>query len=225
VFAAAAAEAEAAGSGDVLVWLDCDTVILREPSELLLPRSTALGYRPVMHNRSGSLFDRPPGTFWSRLYEVLEVDDASFFPMTTVADRETIRPYFNAGLLAVRPERGVLRQWATDFITACRDSNLRRLCEDNETWRIFIHQAALAGSVLNTLNHSELSLLPESYNYPMFFKAMYGAPQEFDSLEDVVTLRYDIYFRNPDPDWAAKLTGDSARIAWLAGRFGRTGIH
>lgn len=215
VFAAAEAEAAAEGSADVLVWMDEDTIVLDEPDAFGLSDPIAFAYRPVMHNRSGSLYSEPPDAFWSRIYEVLGIPDSALFPMTTPADQQTIRAYFNAGLLVVRPERGILRGWARAFQQLYSDSVLVEMCKTDRTKAIFLHQTALVGAVLNTLKRSEMVELSASYNYPIFFEQQWDATRTFGSIAEVITLRYDVYFRNPDPQWAAKLNGPADRVEWL----------
>jgi hypothetical protein len=220
VFAAAAAEAAAAGLARLLVWMDEDTIVLREPSDFDLPDSVSFAYRPVMHNRSGSLYDRPPNRYWSRIYEMLAVADTDLFPVVTPADRQTIRAYFNAGLLVVRPERGILRKWPEDFEILYTDPELIRMCDEDITNKIFLHQTALVGAAVNTVSQGEMLELPDRYNYPIFFHQQWDAAKEFGSIEDVVTLRYDVYFRDPDPEWRQKLKGPAHLVAWLAERLG-----
>ena len=215
VFAAAEAEAAAEGSADVLVWMDEDTIVLDEPGAFGLADSIAFAYRPVMHNRSGSLYSEPPDAFWSRIYAVLAIPDSALFPMITPADRQTIRAYFNAGLVVVRPERGILRHWAGAFRQLYNDSMLVEMCRADRTKAIFLHQTALVGAVLNTLERSEMAELPEHYNYPIFFEQQWDAARAFGSIDGVITLRYDVYFRNPDPEWAEKLQGPADRVEWL----------
>lgn len=220
VYAAGLAEKEATGNAKILVWLDCDTIILQEPTELLLPESVGFAYCPVTHNRSGSLYDEAPDPFWKRIYDDLQIKNDNLFPVITPADRQKIRAYFNAGLLTVKPERGILRKWGDDFKILYQDSVLARMCQEDVTHRIFLHQAALVGAVLNTLKRDEIIELSENYNYPLFFDRMYDAVRQFDSIEDVVTLRHDAYFNKPDPEWASMLTGPAEKIAWLKQRFG-----
>jgi hypothetical protein len=220
-FAAGLAETEAGDIGDILVWLDDDTIFLSEPNDLLLTAMVGLAYRPVMHNRSGSLFREPPSPFWAQIYETLDVDPESLFPMVTPADRQQIRAYFNAGLLAVRPELGVLRGWGESFTKLCQDSVLVEMCREDVERRIFLHQTALVGAVCHRLSQSQMVELPDRYNYPIFFKRQFGAVEEFDDLSDVVTLRYDLYFRDPDPDWADNLRGPADKIGWLRDRLGQ----
>lgn len=220
VFAAGDAEVAAAGLARLLVWMDEDTIVLREPGDIDLPDGVAFAYRPVMHNRSGSLYGQPPNPYWKRIYDKLGLADADLFPVVTPADSQKIRAYFNSGLLVVRPERGILRAWPKDFATLYSDPDLIRMCDENITNKIFLHQTALVGAVLNIVSRAETMELPDVYNYPIFFHRQWEAAREFESIEDVVTLRYDVYFRNPDPEWRSKLRGPDDRIAWLAERLG-----
>ncbi len=220
-FAAGEAEADAEGRAEVLVWMDEDTIFLKEPRALVLDAQVDFAYRPVMHNRSGSLASESPDPIWSRIYELLKLDPDKLFTMTTPADRQVIRAYFNAGLLAARPERKVMRGWGEAFQLLYRDPELAEVCRQDERWRIFLHQTALVGPVINRLEHIALHELPATYNYPMFFKKMFGAEEEFDDLTEVATLRYDTYFREPDPNWADLLRGPVESIAWLKDRLSR----
>jgi hypothetical protein len=221
VFAAARAESAAAGRCNVLAWLDEDTVVLEEPREFRLPAQVNLGYRPVMHKRIGLLQDEPLDEFWGRVYETLGVPPASAFPMVTPADSQTIRAYFNAGLLVVRPERAILRRWAEAFPVLYGDTAIARMCRQDRVRALFLHQAALAGAILRDLKREEMQELSPAYNFPLFFKEMYGACREFDSISGVVTLRYDAYFLDPAPDWRERLKGPAKTVAWLGERLGR----
>jgi hypothetical protein len=220
VFAAGDAEKKADGKTDILVWMDEDTIILREPEDFALENEISLGYRPVMHNRSGSLYSEPPDPFWSRIYEVLSVDESTLFPMVTPADRQTIRAYFNAGLLVVRPGCRILRRWGECFTDLYNDPALVDMCDQDITKKIFLHQTALVGAVLNIITKNEMIEFSEYYNYPIFFHQQFESESEFESIDDVVTLRYDIYFRDPDPEWSRKLKGPAHQISWLTDRLG-----
>jgi hypothetical protein len=222
VYAAGSAEMAAAGRIGILVWLDDDTIFLDEPRAFRLADDISLACRPVMHNRSGSAWERPPDPFWKRIYDKLSIDDRDLFPMTTPADQVKIRAYFNAGILVVRPDRGILRTWVRDFQILCSDPVLADMCERDIEKNIFIHQTALVGAVINVLRRGEIMELSDRYNYPVFFHLKYDSMREFNSIEDVITLRYGDYFRNPDPDWHKDLLGPKDRIHWLKKRLGKT---
>jgi hypothetical protein len=214
-FGAAAAEEAAAGWAALLVWLDQDTIILDEPREFHLAPGVGLAYCPVMHNRSGTLYGSALNAFWSRIYEKLGLSDDLLFPMITPADQQKIRAYFHCGQLAVRPEKGILRQWARQFETLCGDSVLVAMCKEDRDQRVFLHQTALTGAVLHTLQPKEMVALSGRYNYPIFFERQYGASRPFDSITDVATIRCVVSAEKMGPDWATQLTGPADRIAWL----------
>ena len=215
VFAAAQAEAEAEGHTAILAWLDPDTIFLLEPDEFILPKSTTLGYRPVMHKNIGLLYTEPLDEFWSRAYEKMNVDENTLFPMITPADVDTIRPYFNAGCLIVKPHQSTLRKWADYFTILYQDSVLAELCRQDIYKRIFIHQAALTGAILNHVDREKMLQLSDRINYPIFFQEMFGAKRVFNDITNVVTFRYESYFRNPVIDWYEQLNGPADRIEWM----------
>jgi hypothetical protein len=219
VFASAQAETEAAGKTDILAWLDPDTIFLKEPGEFLLSKGKTLGYRPVMHRNISPLYSEPLDDFWRRAYRDMSIPESLAFPMGTVADGEIIRPYFNAGCLVVRPERGLLRKWAETFPLLYKDPVLKEMCRQDERKRIFIHQVALSGAVLKYLGRSEMLELSNRINYPIFFREMFGAKRNFHDIREAVTIRYESFFDNAPPDWDKVLTGPPDRIAWLKEHF------
>ncbi len=218
VFAAAKAEQEAEGKTQILVWMDEDTVVLKDPDEFILGEGINFGYRPVMHKNIGSFYSDPPDEFWSRVYRKLAVPESAVFPVVTPADGDTIRTYINAGILVVRPERGLLRKWADCFPVLYQDSVFVKMAEEDVKKRIFLHQAALAGAILVHLKKEEMIEFSDLINYPIFFGEMFGATKDFHSLDEAVTLRYDVYFRNPAADWSQQLKGAPEIISWLKER-------
>ena len=195
-------------------------MVLEEPRDFLLRDGVSLAYRPVMHRLIGSPYDEPLDAFWGRVYRALAVPDSAVFPMVTPGDRQTIRPYFNAGLLIVRPERGLLRAWAEAFRRLYEDAVLVQMGNDDSRKRVFLHQAALTGAILSKLTAQDLLDLPDRYNYPIFFHERYEAARTFDSIEGIATLRHDVYFRNPAPGWSDRLKGPADKIQWLRQRLG-----
>jgi YD repeat-containing protein len=215
VFAAAEAERQAAGKAAVLVFMGSDTIVLEEPSEFVLPDGISLGYCPVMHKNISPLYTEPLDAYWSRAYSIMNIDESAVFKMITPADGDVIRPYFNAGCLSTRPERGLFRKWAATYIELCRDSLLKREAEKNTMKRVFTFQVALTGVFLNNLGRDEMMEFSKRYNYPIFFKEMYGAKYDFHDITNVVTIRYEDFFEKPLPDWDKLLDGPPDRIAWI----------
>jgi hypothetical protein len=168
-----------------------------------------------MHNRTGVKYDRSPNDFWRRIYDRLSLTDEMLFPMVTPADDEKIKAYFHCGLIAVRPQRKILRRWADDFKTLYTDSELAAMCRADVEKRIFLHQTALTGSILHTLTKDEMHQLSERYNYPVFFEKQYGGTKTFDSIERAVTVRCLVSEEKMGRDWYTRLNGAPEKIAWL----------
>ena len=209
VFAAARAEAEAVS--EILVWMDPDTVFLKEPRELNLAKGVSFGYRPVHHTLIGSPFSEPPDQFWSLLYRKLSVPERAIFPVVAPVDGRKLRAYFNAGLLVVRPQRGVLRKWRDSFQEVYRDPAIAELCKQDRLKLIFLHQAALASAVLCLLEKGETAELPPAYNYPL---NLHAKP---DPIGRFVTIRYEDLFR--ERGWSQKVQGPAEMLSWLKARF------
>jgi hypothetical protein len=213
-FAAARAEADAEDEFDLLAILAPNTIVLAEPDELLLTRSVTLGFSPVHHQNIGSPYDEPADAFWSRLYRVLEVPEQRIFPIVSLADRATLRFYFNAGSFVVRPEAGLLRAWADSFTELANDQAVADMCREG-TLNVFLHQAALAGAAVTLLTREATLQLPNTYSYPLFFERFFGGDTVFDSLQGVVTMRYEFRLEDLPADWESQVQAPDGVIPWI----------
>jgi len=207
VFAAGAAESRLDSGAQILVWMDSDTVILREPREFLLPDDISLGYRPVMLKNISSRYDQPVNEFWRIIFETCGTPEAHIFPMETTSDRVVIRPQFNAGLLLVRPEKGLLRAWAENFAGLYAHPAFDKYYQEHILYKIFVHQSVLSATLLAMLRRGEMHDLGPDVNLPVFL----GPERE----GAVTSLRYDDFKFFTGPDWESKITLDEDRMAWL----------
>ncbi len=199
--AAAAAERWALGKADVLVWADTDTVFLREPTELLLPAGAVVAARPVHHRLIGSAWNEDPDAYWRAVYG--EDMLPALFPVTTIVDRQAIRPYLNAGLLSFRPEAGLAARWIDEFGRLIKDPSVALAMKNNPRRALFLHQAALAAAIVRTAGAGGFMELSYGYNYPLHLHA--SAPKGLapGKLDDLYTLRYDQWKHAPLPGSSA----------------------
>jgi len=211
--AAAAAVESASADTPLLAWLDRDTLVLREPSAFLLAAGVALGYRPVHHRLIGTEWGRSPDGFWSRIWQVCGVPEDRQFPMTTSVG-ERIRPYLNAGLLVVRPERGLLAAWDRGLRAARQDQELGAWCEHSERHLLFLHQAVLTAVALATLDPAEMADLGPGYNYPLHLHGEVPASLRPGLIDDLATARFEeVLF---DPQQREGLPMSPSLRRWLA---------
>lgn len=191
VGAAAAAERLAMGRADVLVWMDPDTVVAREPSELLLPAGAVAAASPVHHRLVGLPWGREPDDYWKAVYAAVGTDPEGAFPMLTVADREPVATYVNAGLVSARPGAGLFAAWRDGLAAACADQATLAAIAGNELRTLFLHQAALAAAVVATAGPSGFRELSYGYDYPLHMHAACPAALAPRKLDDLYTARYD----------------------------------
>ena len=214
--AAALAESTVCGQTYFLVWLSANTVVLQEPKDFLLRDDKSLGYRPVHHTLIGSRYDEPLDAFWTLIYRYCKVPEDRVFPMMTHVDGTKIRPYFNAGCYVTRPEKHLLQNWRDTFLKVYREPSLQELYQQDERYKVFIHQAVLSGVILSTLATDEIQELPPEYNYPLHLHAEDITDHRPSSLEEVVTFRHEGFYE--DPEWIKTMPAKEPLRQWMAER-------
>lgn len=211
---AAAAESLAQDTADFLVWLGTNTIVLQEPVAFMLPNGKNLGYRPVHHTNVGSPYGMLLDSFWKLVYEYCNVPEDRIFPMKTHVDGATIRPYFNAGCLITRPEKGLFTKWRNTFFAIYQENSLQKLYQKDERYAIFVHQAILSGIILSMYTPEELYELPCGYNYPLHLHAEDITDSRPSKIEQCITIRHEGFYR--DPSWAEKIPAHEPLKQWLA---------
>ncbi len=214
VLAAAEAERLAEDAASTLVWMDCGALILQSPAGLQLPPGIRLAARPVDLALIGSRYEGPPDVFWRLIYRECGVPEEHLYPMQSSVDRIAIRPYFNAGLLAVQPRDGLLQAWRDELLRLYMIPEFEPFYQANPRYRIFMHQAVLAGTLLARLSPAESLLLPPTVNYPLHFHQRFPASERPATLDSLTTCRYETLF--DQAGWQAKIPPASPELrAWL----------
>ncbi|MCK4871727.1 MAG: hypothetical protein KAS72_03275 [Phycisphaerales bacterium] len=214
VIAAGAAERLAARHGcERMIWMDADSLVIRDPAPVLPPADAVLGYRPVDHTLIGSRADEPIDAFWRSVYDACGVDEESLFTVTASVDQQELRAYVNAGLLIVQPRAQLLGAWARTFLDLYLDVRFVPFYERDHRYKIFIHQALFAGVVLRELTAAQLHLLDHRASYPLHMHADYPAHRRATSLGDLYTCRYDTLFDGCD--WRSQIVIDEPWRSWL----------
>lgn len=208
VRAAAAAESLAKKKTEFLAWMGLDTLTINEPTLFLLDEDKTVGYRPVHHTLIGSIYEEPLDPFWELVYRKCHVSEDKIFPMKTHVDHNTLRPYFNAGHVIVRPEKCLLHTWWDWFKKLHRDPCFEEYYKKDERYTIFIHQAVLTGVILSNVERHNLQELPFTYNYPLHLYDESPRDVRPQHVNDLVTVRYEephvletIPFHDPLKSW------------------------
>ena len=212
IAAAAYAETTAKGETELLVWLDCDNIILREPDEFLLPAGVTLGYRPVHHKLIGPSWGKPLDPFWNLIYQSCAVPEDRQFSMTTHTGEKT-RPYFNAGTFVIRPEKNLMAQWRHEFSNYYNQPEFQAFYQKDNRYIIFMHQAIFTGVNLNKLNLDEMMELSLYINYPLHLHGEIPVDLRPGDLTELTTLRYENIFDSPS--WQRNLRIPESLRSWL----------
>jgi hypothetical protein len=212
--AAQIAESTATGKTDFIAWLGSNTIILKEPKAFILEDDKSLGYRPVHHANIGSVYNTPLDPFWTLIYGYCDVPDDRVFPMETHIDGQTLRPYFNAGILITRPDRNLFKTWHDTFFAVYQRPDLQELYKKDERYVIFIHQALLSGIVLQLFSKNDLQALPSTYNYPVHLHDEDVTAHRPATMDDFVTFRHEGFYQ--DPEWKQTLPASDSLKQWLA---------
>lgn len=215
VFAAAQVEALVAKSAGTLIWLDPETLVLSPPDALRLTRGESVAVRPVfLRNAVGLSPGDPPGPFWDRILREAGVSGASAPVVTTFVDGEAIRFYVNCGVFAVRPARGICREWARVFAAAGNDAAFLRSAAPDRLHRIFLHQAVFSAVLLARTTAAERRTLGDAVGYPLHLHERVPEGKRLARLGDApVVIHEDLLERRPD--WSGLLPVDPERGAWL----------
>ncbi len=191
VYAAARAEQQVRDETEILVWMNEDTLIVNPPLGVLLEEGTNFAYRPVHHTKISSVYNKPPDDFWSLIYQHCGVEKGKVFPMETCVRDNTIRAHFNAGLLVVRPEQCLLEKWLDHFRRLYQHPDFQPFFKNDVIYMVFMHQAVLAGVVMQMFERKELLELPETYNYPIHLHQEYPIEHRPQLLNNLITCRYE----------------------------------
>lgn len=174
---AAAAYIEKQHPHEILVILDSDTLFLREPAELFLPREIDVAVRPVdVKGMSTSGASDSCDRYWQELCNCSGVAYEAIPWRRSFIDEQTIKANYNGGLVAVRSDLGILQRWADFFFRSVRQG-LKPFTNAGSfrTGAGWIEPAA--GNLWGS-NQAALSLaiwqstrrvqeLPPTYNYPL----------------------------------------------------------
>jgi hypothetical protein len=216
VYASAEAEKQVKGASEILVWMLADTLVIQPPRAFSLREEIDFSYRPVHHTLVGSVYEKPLDDFWTLIYRHCGITDDRVFPMETCVRDYTIRPYFNAGMLVVRPEQGLLSEWRDHFDRLYRHPDFEPFYEKDIRYKIFMHQAVLAGVVLNMFEQEKLQELPEAINYPLHLHGEYPPKHRPKALNDLITCRYEGV--NELPGFLKKIQTREPLKSWLNAR-------
>ncbi len=167
-FAAAKVEEMTSGKVSTLIWLDPETMILGSPKEYDLKEGVAAAVAPVTFINTGQPPDQPLDAYWGPIYKRCDLDPAQAFTVETFGDCKKVRCWLNCGMFSVRPERGLLREWAVVLKELIENQEYQKSAITDGIHKTFLHQAVISTLIAARLQRNEIHMLPKGYNYPLF---------------------------------------------------------
>lgn len=216
VSACAQAEALAGSQADLLVWITPESLIVGPLRDLDMPPSAGAALRPVHIQNVGLAAGAAPDPFWAGVFQAAGVSADQAFPVESFADGKQIRAYFNSGVFAVRPQRGLMRAWKEVFEKLLLDQEFQaKACRD-QTHRIFLHQAVFSALLAGRLGPAQIRLLPPTYSYPLHLHESVPAEQRAKTLNSLVHIMNEGTLR--DRGWTRRLAVEEPLRKWLLER-------
>jgi hypothetical protein len=161
---------------DVLLALDCDTIVVNDPCTFL--DRPAVRLKPVDRN---FLTDDQ----WRRLYQAVGLSMPSQTYRTT-ADAEPIHPYFNSGVLVIPADHAaqLADLWHRYVFDLKRAYERER---DLALWQRFNDQFALSCAIMNA--GYRIEELPVSMNFPTHVRIH---PSLMRDLHELFVIHYHV---------------------------------
>ncbi len=231
-FAAARAEEETAGRVSSLAWFDPETLVFRPPLEMDLPGATAAAVNPVHLTNIGQAVEEPVDPFWSAIYRSFGLDPSRLFTVETMVDRRKVRAWLNCGIFAVRPDRGLLREWARRMQAGLEDTSFQSTLVADAPHQTFYHQAIFSTLLVSRLARREIHFFSSGNGYPLFchntdFKTARGvfqvpAEKKARRLDDLTSAFHESMWYQHE-DWRERIPIASESLSrWLSDAFDRT---
>ena len=205
-----------------LVYLDSDIVCLHDPSPLALPDDKDVAVAPVDFSYVGAnKYGKPINDFWKLIYSLNEPrPDAMKFCLTGV-DKVKILPYFNSGVVAVKPQVKIFEKWRDSFERLRKSPFLARYSPLlNEFF--FIDQALLSSSILSTVSGERSLLLEQRFNFPSVTRWIESQKNNVNpaagndlriDLDDICLYHYHNDFYNMS--WLQYVSATAEKYSWL----------
>ncbi len=215
VFACARAEEMAGPDVRSLVWVAPDCLIIQPPVLLALGPNLEAAVRPVHHKNVGLRVDEPLDTFWRGVYQAVGVAD---IPVTvdSFVDRQLLRAYYNSHILAVKPARGIFREWSQVFEALVGDRVFQEAACQDELHQVFLHQAVLSALLAGRLQEECIRTLSSDYCYPYNLHRQVPAGWGEYALNSLVCVAYED--RPLHPDQVDDIEIYEPLRSWLAAR-------
>jgi lipopolysaccharide biosynthesis glycosyltransferase len=192
-FASAFLEEHLEGASTTLLFLDTDTLVLNDLHELILDEKADCAVKPVDVKNIGILWGDEPDYFWRAIYDMADTTGRRrAFKVETTVDNRPISSYFNSGVIAVDPQKNILRYWAARTEEMARRSDFFSGLTPAQLFHR--NQALFAACLTARIDEERIDILPARFNYPFHLHSQIQLSNRIEQLDLINILHYHDHF-------------------------------
>ena len=218
VYASALVEPYVEDTVETLLFLDSDLLFVTEPDGLALQGEEIAAVAPIAQQRVGKvgqLVEEPLNGYWQMIYDACGVKGSPEWFVTTTIDHRRILPYFNSGVVAVRPTAGIFRKWQENVERVAKDPRSQQYGEKSREF-FFLDQTMLAGTLTAELAANQIRVMDHHFNYPLPAHNLLPSTSRVSHLEEISILHYHAAFSNLY--WMDDIQVAEPLASWLLSR-------
>ena len=168
VLACAKAEELLKGKSDIIVWMDVDALVLKEPSEFCLGKNKKISIRPVnLRNNVGLPADEPADMYWQKIYDYTRLKVNKVPVVETLVDKTQVREYLNCAIFSIRSDQCIFSDWKRIFLLLVNDPDYQRKACTTINHKVFLHQAVLSAIISKRIKENEIQWFSQRAGYPL----------------------------------------------------------
>jgi hypothetical protein len=214
-FAAAQAERILSKKKGTLAWFDPETIIIRQPDDLILKKGFSVAARPVfLSNTIGLKPEESPDDYWLPIFKALNLTIENIPIVESVIDTVKMRAYYNCEIISVDPSLGIFTKWAEMLDLMLKDSTYQVSACNTFLRQLFLHQAVLSGVISSLTAPDEIKSLPPGCGYPLHLQMKMKPEQRITSLNTVSCAILENLWAI-DPDWMNKIKIEDPLRSWI----------
>jgi hypothetical protein len=193
VYACALVEKLVTGKSDWLVWLNPDALVVAPPGEIVADQNAWASLRPVHIKNVGIGCTESIPEYWKKIYVQTNIDTNALWLIESFVDNKLLRPYFNSGCMAFRPEKEILTEWKRTYEALLHDERLYNYYSADQYGSFFFHQAVLSAVIISKAGKNQINILPPSYGYPLTLQSRDDFIRKIKSVEEMKIILCEDY--------------------------------
>ena len=164
IYATAYIEEKYGSNYEILLFLDCDTVVISGINLLFFEERYALVIKPVDNKFISIGIDEKITEFWRMIYDNCGVHNYKSWVINTTVDNKEIIAHYNSGVIFSRSTYRIFEKWLINFENLTQDYRAYNLTFIQFT---LIEQALFAGTVIGFVPKNKVLHLSNNLNFPL----------------------------------------------------------